>query len=161
MRPFICLCLAISYLEIYNERVRDLLKRNKSPSEGGSLRVREHPKEGPYVESKHAFYDFLQKTRVHKDDRQWSLTNCYVDLSKHIIHNYSDMEVLIDLGNANRTTASTAMNDLSSRSHAIFTITFMQVKCPGNFSLHFFMWHIHLFCIIFDLFCNIVLYMNS
>lgn len=29
-------------------------------------------------------------------------------------------------GNANRTTASTNMNDVSSRSHAIFTITFVQ-----------------------------------
>lgn len=43
---FVC-----SYMEIYNERVRDLLRHgaNRSPH---NLRVREHPKSGPYVESK-------------------------------------------------------------------------------------------------------------
>ena len=36
----------VSYLEIYNERVRDLL----NPKTKGNLRVREHPVLGPYVE---------------------------------------------------------------------------------------------------------------
>lgn len=36
----------VSYLEIYNERVRDLL----NPATNGNLRVREHPSTGPYVE---------------------------------------------------------------------------------------------------------------
>ncbi|KAL9031000.1 MAG: hypothetical protein Q9196_000938 [Gyalolechia fulgens] len=36
----------VSYLEIYNERVRDLL----NPSTKGNLKVREHPATGPYVE---------------------------------------------------------------------------------------------------------------
>lgn len=35
-------------------------------------------------------------------------------------------------GNAHRTTAATNMNDVSSRSHAIFTITFVQAGyCDG------------------------------
>ena len=41
----------VSYLEIYNERVRDLLKystQNGNPVH--KLRIREHPKEGPYVQ---------------------------------------------------------------------------------------------------------------
>ncbi|XP_018522543.1 LOW QUALITY PROTEIN: uncharacterized protein kif16bb [Lates calcarifer] len=88
----------VSYLEIYNERVRDLLNKRTTPTEGGCLRVREHPRDGPYVEN----------------------------LSKHSIHNHSDMEDLIILGNASRTTASTGMNDFSSRSHAILTISFTQ-----------------------------------
>lgn len=47
-------CLCSSYLEIYNERVHDLLK--KKPASGdGVLRVREHPLDGPYVESKTVF----------------------------------------------------------------------------------------------------------
>ncbi|XP_059179887.1 uncharacterized protein kif16bb [Centropristis striata] len=87
----------VSYLEIYNERVHDLLKKRPTPTDGG-LRVREHPKDGPYVEN----------------------------LSKHLVYNHSDMEDLIILGNGNRTTASTGMNDVSSRSHAIFTIRFIQ-----------------------------------
>ncbi|SPN97362.1 probable kinesin [Cephalotrichum gorgonifer] len=36
----------VSYLEIYNERVRDLL----NPTTKGNLKVREHPSTGPYVE---------------------------------------------------------------------------------------------------------------
>ena len=44
-------CCCCSYLEIYNEHVRDLLrpqKLKKLPQQ--NLKVREHPKEGPYVE---------------------------------------------------------------------------------------------------------------
>lgn len=46
-----------SYLEIYNERVKDLLG---SHSSGHGLRVREHTNLGPYVEnlSQHAVSDF-------------------------------------------------------------------------------------------------------
>lgn len=43
-----------SYLEIYNERVRDLLRRKSSKT--FNLRVREHPKEGPYVEGKSEYF---------------------------------------------------------------------------------------------------------
>ena len=64
-----------------------------------NLKIREHPTEGPYVE----------------------------DLSKHIVVNYGDIEELMNRGNDNRTTAATSMNDVSSRSHAIFTIKFVQV----------------------------------
>ncbi len=38
--------LQVSYMEIYCERVRDLL----NPNGKGNLRVREHPIYGPYVE---------------------------------------------------------------------------------------------------------------
>lgn len=50
------------------------------------------------------------------------------DLSKHLVQNYGDVEDLMEAGNINRTTASTGMNDVSSRSHAIFTINFTQVR---------------------------------
>ncbi|NXN96817.1 KI16B protein, partial [Rhinopomastus cyanomelas] len=88
----------VSFLEIYNERVRDLLRRKSSKT--NNLRIREHPKEGPYVE----------------------------DLSKHLVQNYTDVQELMEAGNMNRTTAATGMNDVSSRSHAIFTINFTQAK---------------------------------
>jgi len=84
----------VSYLEIYNERVKDLLQKNSSHN----LKVREHPVQGPYVQ----------------------------DLSKHLVGEYRDILRLMDQGNDLRTTAATNMNDTSSRSHAIFTITFVQ-----------------------------------
>ena len=84
-----------SYLEIYNERVKDLL----GPlSVGHGLKVREHRTLGPYVEN----------------------------LSQHPVSDYSEIQALLAQGNHHRTTASTNMNDTSSRSHAIFTITFVQ-----------------------------------
>ncbi|KAF6723702.1 Kinesin-like protein KIF16B [Oryzias melastigma] len=95
----------VSYLEIYNERVQDLLKKKPSPTTVVGLKVREHPRNGPYVEN----------------------------LSKHVVHSHGDVEGLILLGNTNRTVASTGMNDESSRSHAIFTITFTQAWFDAEF----------------------------
>ncbi|RPB02397.1 kinesin-domain-containing protein [Choiromyces venosus 120613-1] len=46
MDPNLKCTVEVSYLEIYNERVRDLL----NPSTKGNLKVREHPSLGPYVE---------------------------------------------------------------------------------------------------------------
>ncbi|XP_015789402.1 kinesin-like protein KIF16B [Tetranychus urticae] len=89
----------VSYLEIYNERVKDLLGKGDQ-----SLKVREHPKLGPYVQ----------------------------DLSKHLVTDFRDVEELMARGNARRTTASTGMNDTSSRSHAIFTIAFSQATFAGK-----------------------------
>ncbi|XP_044728011.1 kinesin-like protein Klp98A isoform X2 [Chrysoperla carnea] len=84
----------VSYLEIYNERVKDLLQENTHHN----LRVREHPERGIYVEN----------------------------LSTHLVSDYSDIQDCMVRGNRQRTTASTNMNDVSSRSHAIFTIMFIQ-----------------------------------
>ncbi|KAI5857643.1 hypothetical protein BZA05DRAFT_331284 [Tricharina praecox] len=44
--PHLKCTVEVSYLEIYNERVRDLL----NPSTKAGLKVREHPSTGPYVE---------------------------------------------------------------------------------------------------------------
>lgn len=55
--PFL-LPLSNSYMEIYNEKVRDLLLTHPSSKtqQMHSLKVREHPKEGPYVESESGRY---------------------------------------------------------------------------------------------------------
>ncbi|XP_070179569.1 kinesin-like protein KIF16B isoform X2 [Littorina saxatilis] len=91
----------VSYLEIYNEKVRDLLKYSTHSSKPShKLRIREHPKDGPYVQ----------------------------DLSQHTVVSFEGIAQLMQKGNNNRTTAATLMNDVSSRSHAIFTITFTQAK---------------------------------
>lgn len=83
----------ISYFEIYNEKIHNLLAStpalNRQP-----LKVREHPVWGPYV----------------------------VDLSVHSVSSYKELKNFLMLGNKNRATAATSMNDNSSRSHSIFTI---------------------------------------
>jgi hypothetical protein len=43
--PNLQITVEVSYIEIYNEKVRDLLN-----PKNGNLRVREHPSLGPYVE---------------------------------------------------------------------------------------------------------------
>ncbi|KAH0176071.1 kinesin family protein, partial [Aureobasidium melanogenum] len=86
----------VSYLEIYNERVRDLL----NPSTKGNLKVREHPSTGPYVE----------------------------DLAKLVVRSFAEIEHLMDEGNKARTVAATNMNETSSRSHAVFTLTLSQKR---------------------------------
>ncbi|KAG0646811.1 hypothetical protein D0Z07_6193 [Hyphodiscus hymeniophilus] len=86
----------VSYLEIYNERVRDLL----NPTTKGNLKVREHPSTGPYVE----------------------------DLAKLAVSSFNEIENLMDEGNKARTVAATNMNETSSRSHAVFTLTLTQKR---------------------------------
>ncbi|KAK3701323.1 hypothetical protein LTR37_015544 [Vermiconidia calcicola] len=86
----------VSYLEIYNERVRDLL----NPATKGNLKVREHPATGPYVE----------------------------DLAKLVVGDFASIEHLMDEGNKARTVAATNMNETSSRSHAVFTLTLTQKR---------------------------------
>ncbi|XP_065191038.1 kinesin-like protein unc-104 isoform X1 [Sycon ciliatum] len=86
----------VSYFEIYCERVRDLL----NPKSKGNLKVREHPKLGPYVE----------------------------DLAKLAVTSFADIDRLIDEGNKSRTVAATNMNETSSRSHAVFTLVLTQKR---------------------------------
>eukprot|EP00039_Didymoeca_costata_P016630 m.300660 g.300660 ORF g.300660 m.300660 type:complete len:1171 (+) comp16422_c0_seq10:196-3708(+) len=81
----------VSYFEIYNEKVKDLISVKESQH---TLRVREHKILGPYVEG----------------------------LQTLAVPNYEAIELLLAKGNARRTTAATAMNDTSSRSHAVFTM---------------------------------------
>ncbi|KAG5358050.1 Kinesin-like protein KIF1B [Yarrowia sp. B02] len=91
----------VSYLEIYNERVQDLLRPAKKQGHGNNagLRLREAKDTGPYVEG----------------------------LSDFPVESYQDVKKYLELGNANRVTAATKMNDASSRSHAVFTLEVKQV----------------------------------
>ncbi|KAI5306520.1 kinesin-like protein Klp8, partial [Ascosphaera pollenicola] len=94
--PHLTCTVEVSYLEIYNEKVRDLL----NPATKGNLKVREHPSTGPYVE----------------------------DLAKLAVRSFREIENLMDEGNKARTVAATNMNQTSSRSHAVFTLTMSQKR---------------------------------
>ncbi len=90
----------VSYFEIYNEKIHDLLTISSSSTmlntsnQRETLRVREHPLDGPYV----------------------------VNLSTHPVSTYLSLRNWLSLGNSHRATAATGMNDKSSRSHSIFNI---------------------------------------
>ncbi|XP_063153282.1 kinesin-like protein KIF14 [Candoia aspera] len=93
--------LEMSYFEVYNEKIHDLLIfRAENGEKKQPLRVREHPVFGPYVE----------------------------DLTANAVSSYSDIQNWLQLGNKHRATAATGMNDKSSRSHSVFTLVMTQTK---------------------------------
>jgi hypothetical protein len=84
-------------LEIYNEKVQDLLIPISKRSKEG-FKIREHKTLGIYVEG----------------------------LSKHYVDTYPSIEDKMMEGNKNRSIASTEMNASSSRAHTIISIEFKQ-----------------------------------
>jgi hypothetical protein len=86
--------MSITYCEIYNEKVYDLLSTNP----GVASRIRESPNLGAYVEG----------------------------INKRNICTFDDIAIVLDEGHRKRAVASTLMNSVSSRSHAIFTIYLVQ-----------------------------------
>jgi chromosome segregation ATPase len=97
--------VVVSYLEIYNEKVRDLLNFSvvgDAPQQ--QLRVRNNPKTGPYVEG----------------------------LTRLAVSSHEEVLSVMREGAQSRSVASTNMNEVSSRSHAIFTIMFTQQSESGG-----------------------------
>ncbi|XP_052026123.1 chromosome-associated kinesin KIF4A isoform X2 [Apodemus sylvaticus] len=90
--------LKVSYLEIYNEEILDLLCSSREKA--SQINIREDPKEGIKI----------------------------VGLTEKTVLEASDTVSCLEQGNNSRTVASTAMNSQSSRSHAIFTISIEQRK---------------------------------
>lgn len=76
----------VSFLEIHNEKVRDLLRLDQSQSH--SLKVREHPKRGPYVQdlSSHLVYDYsdiqVTQKRVFDPTRIYIVLVSFITLSR-------------------------------------------------------------------------------
>eukprot|EP00163_Fabomonas_tropica_P009886 TRINITY_DN1980_c0_g1_i1.p1 TRINITY_DN1980_c0_g1~~TRINITY_DN1980_c0_g1_i1.p1 ORF type:complete len:706 (+),score=228.59 TRINITY_DN1980_c0_g1_i1:721-2838(+) len=89
----------VSYLEIYQEVIRDLL----NPSDK-KMRIREHPSLGIYVEG----------------------------LAEIVVRSNEDIQRLMEQGNKMRMVAATNMNDVSSRSHACFTLKVAQRETDGD-----------------------------
>eukprot|EP00051_Salpingoeca_urceolata_P018835 m.267969 g.267969 ORF g.267969 m.267969 type:complete len:1177 (+) comp19290_c0_seq13:198-3728(+) len=94
--------VTFSMLEIYNERVRDLLVANPPPS---GLQVRQRGRGG-------AFFA--------------------VGLTRVPVASYDEINRRMEQGTKNRTTASTNMNATSSRAHTIVTIQFDQITLEGG-----------------------------
>ena len=94
--------IIVSYFEIYNEVIFDLLdvsdRKKKSQNQKGGLEIKEHPALGVYVKG----------------------------LQEIVVDNAAKLQSVIDQGMRNRTTASTQMNADSSRSHSVFVITIHQ-----------------------------------
>ncbi|KAA6408611.1 MAG: kinesin family [Lasallia pustulata] len=100
--PHISYTVRVSYFEVYNEHVRDLLSPTRPSPDAQHpyyLKIRESPTEGPYVK----------------------------DLTDLPVKNYAELLRYMRMGDNSRTTASTKMNDTSSRSHAVFTIMLKQI----------------------------------
>ena len=93
----------VSMLEIYNEKVQDLLTPpSKRPPSG--LKIRESKAVGIFVEG----------------------------LTKYPVMSYEEISQKMDEGYENRTIGSTVMNATSSRAHTIVTIEFNQVQTIGT-----------------------------
>ncbi|OQS04594.1 carboxy terminal motor kinesin, partial [Thraustotheca clavata] len=97
---FTCHC---SYLEIYNEKVYDLLDVATSEAKA----VREDCNLGVFVQ----------------------------DLIEKQVNNPTEALEYVNIGGKNRTTAATAMNRESSRSHSVFTIKLVQMIDDHGLSL--------------------------
>ncbi|XP_045109557.1 kinesin-like protein KIF14 isoform X2 [Portunus trituberculatus] len=90
----------LSYLEIYNEQIYDLLGGMSSSGSREPLRVREDPRTGPYVEG----------------------------IACHAVSSMEHLMTWLMLGNRERSIAATGLNDKSSRSHAVFTLKLTQTQ---------------------------------
>ena len=86
--------LSVSYLEIYNNELIDLLI-TKEENQKINLTIRQH------YDTKQVYVENLSQKKVHNED---------------------DINELINYAHHNRSIAATAMNNKSSRSHAIFTL---------------------------------------
>ncbi|XP_041444664.1 kinesin-like protein KIF3A isoform X2 [Xenopus laevis] len=102
----------VSYLEIYNEEVKDLLGKDQTQR----LEVKERPDVGVYIK----------------------------DLSGYVVNNADDMDRIMTLGHKNRSVGATNMNEHSSRSHAIFTITVECSEKGADGNIHVRMGKLHL-----------------
>lgn len=94
----------VSYLEIYNETIRDLLGHATVDSSCPKLQLKEIPGEGVVVQN----------------------------LSTHTVHNVQECENLLMMGAKNRIVGATLMNAESSRSHSIFTISLEQISTESD-----------------------------
>ena len=92
-----------SYLEVYREKIGDLLGDRSNPKTL-DLAVREHPAKGIYVDG----------------------------LSEKTVTSWEAVLEVLEQGDATRAVASTNMNAVSSRSHSVFIVNVQQENSEGS-----------------------------
>ncbi|KAG2205989.1 hypothetical protein INT47_005307, partial [Mucor saturninus] len=90
----------VSFIEVYNEQVYDLLDTTKSS----------------------------KRNQLHLKYEQRSGNKYVAEMNRVRVHTFEEAYAIMKLGQKNRQVFSTLMNQTSSRSHSIFTIHV--VKCP-------------------------------
>ena len=89
--------LKVSFIEIYNEAIRDLF--DDRGKKGSSLQTREDPLTGEFI---------------------------VLDVTELLITSSEELLQLMERGSKNRAVGVTNMNEKSSRSHSLFSITLLQ-----------------------------------
>jgi hypothetical protein len=118
--------MEVSFLDLYNEKVYDLL----STSDSSKLRVREHPQTGPFVEGRlHSqatlYYTWLVSSLILHVLKCGSVV---VGLSWHKMRSYEDVVKTMQAGLSQRHVGETAIHPHSHRGHGIFSLVFKQVQ---------------------------------
>jgi hypothetical protein len=103
--PALTVRLSMTFVELYNEQIRDLLEKKKSGQKMlTELQLRQDAKKGIFIEN----------------------------VSIHTVMNWQRIEQLLALGNSQRTVAATNMNATSSRSHSIIIMRLLQKYEPAQ-----------------------------
>ena len=130
----------LSFLEIYNEKVTDLLATPISATEQSNPKPSSSTKTSSF--SKHARTHIFNKLVPNSNStnnsstrtleiREHPLLGPYVPDLKYIeVKTKEDFQNVLNLGNQQRSIASTNANQRSSRSHAIFTVKITRVDVP-------------------------------
>jgi len=109
-------CVKVSYIEIYNEKVRDLL----STSDDETAASRGSRSKSTHHSALHSISGDLKTLAVREDPKRGGV---YVNSKEWQVQDASGVIGALQAGSKNRASSTTAMNDRSSRSHAIFRIT--------------------------------------
>ena len=98
--------LNVSIIEIYQEKIRDLININKTNNQNHNLNIKEDNVKGIYIEG----------------------------LSGHYVSNPEEIMTLLELGNNNRLKSYTNLNEHSARSHFIFILKILQYNKKDDIS---------------------------
>ena len=96
--------LKCSFIEIYQEHFKDLLRPDDPYMTPPVLRLRHSPVKGVYIQN----------------------------IIEKFVYTYKDILEIIEAGALQRTTAATALNNTSSRSHSVLTLNLTQNMVDGT-----------------------------